>query len=157
VENVVCRIKKWKVMEWWKGDRHDFGFFGDCLGIICGLINIETNYAKPVRANLRTLRPSVAKERGAAKKRREAEIEDEEEEEDVEDEKDEEDEETKEAEAEHGWYEIEKIIRHKHDKDYGRMYLIKYLTGEQLWVTPNHITQDAIRDYHVRRGMMTTT
>jgi hypothetical protein len=68
-------------------------------------------------------------------------------EEEVEDEEDEEEE-----DKEEDFHEIEGIFGRRNDHDYGLMYLVRYLDKTRRWLTPEHITREAIDEYEGRRG-----
>lgn len=174
VENLNHRIKLWKGLKEWKCNRKDLEFFAQCLSAVCGLLNLEIDQRHPIRRFLQTTRPSVAVPRLQRKKREREEAAEEadekgeaprtkirktkegqmQEEASEKEEVDEQEEILSEEDAEEAdaWYEIDNIIRHKNDIDYGLMYLVKYTDGSKLWLTPEHISEDAIHEYISRQG-----
>jgi hypothetical protein len=191
VENLNAKIKNWASMRGWDCDRHNLDFFTQCLGSVCGLINLELR-EHPVRKERSTLLPRVAvprlrkrkieegKREKSAKKAKtdkttskkdgsdgsssagdegeEAEDEgdevdegDEDDESDEGDEVDEgdEDDESDEGDEQEGqtFYAIEGIKGKQIDKKHGLMYLVKHKGSRAIWLTPEHITEDAIREY----------
>jgi hypothetical protein len=162
VENLNSRIKVWKALKFWDLDRHDLEFFTSCLGSVCGLLNLEIAHGHPIRVNLRTLRTGVSLPRLRAsrkRKREEHEAESVEEEDEGEDEGDGDEGEDEAGEGdvadegdevtggEQEWHQIEGIVGRRMDRDYGLMYLVKYIDGSRIWVTPEHITPDAVQAY----------
>src|SRR6185437_13106907 len=41
VENLNHRMKVWNVLQEWTCNREDLDFFSQCLGSVCGLLNLE--------------------------------------------------------------------------------------------------------------------
>jgi hypothetical protein len=64
------RIKDWHVMDFWNLDRHDLPFFTQYLASVCGLLNLQIAGGQPIRADLRTLLPRVARVHHDAKVRK---------------------------------------------------------------------------------------
>jgi hypothetical protein len=161
IENLNSRIKVWKALDFWDLDRHDFDFFTHCMGSVCGLLNLEIDNGYPIRKNLRTLKPSVAVPRlRAARKRRRALREEKERNKKAKPDNGEVEEVGKDGDAEgdeeepletEEWQEIDHIVRSRKDKDYGLMYLVQWLNGTRHWLTPEHITEEAVHDFEESR------
>jgi hypothetical protein len=174
VENLNSRAKNWNVLEFWNLDRHDLAFFTQCLGSVCGLLNLEIAGGKPIRANLRTLLPREARIHHDAKKRKremeEAKAKKAEggkrrkkssavqAESDEESESEPSESKSEPSESEEEYHEIEKIVDHR-GKGSKRTYRVRWLApkynhpSHDRWMPADRITSEALDDYKKLKGI----
>lgn len=152
IENANRRLKTWKVIAGkWTHDWHNLSFFQDCVTIVCALLNLEVENGFPLRKNLRTLRPTLARSRHERKRRKLEEGRSRQEREETEGEESSEEESSEKESEEEEYHEIDKIVSHRKGMAKGQpviFYRVKFLDKSVRDCTEDFITEEAMVDYH---------